>query len=79
MKQIIVKTIGKRTDEDPLKVDLPSYQVIEFLPEKRAKIYVPDDEVDNIDGVITLSKAKIRLKYRGQKWDNPNVTDDVVI
>lgn len=79
MKQIIVKTIGKGIDGDPLKVDLPSYQVIEFLPDKKAKIYIPDDEVDDINGVITLSKIKIRQKYRGQVWDRANITDDVVI
>ena len=79
MKQIIVKTTGKGIIGDPLKINLPSYIIEEILPENKANISVPDDEVDDINGIVTLNKDKIRLKYRGQKWDNPNVTDDVVI
>lgn len=79
MKQIIVKTTGKGIIGDPLKINLPSYIIEEILPENKANISVPDDEVDDINGIVTLNKDKIRLKYRGQKWDNPNVTDDVVV
>ena len=79
MKQIIVKTTGKGIIGDPLKINLPSYIIEEILPENKANISVPDDEVDDINGIVTLNKDKIRLKYRGQKWDNPNVTDDVII
>lgn len=79
MEQIIVKLCGCGTYGDEYRVNLPSYIISEIIDGNKANILVPDDEVDDIDGIIKLSKDKIRLKYRGQKWDNPNVTDDVVI
>ena len=66
MKEIIVKTIGKGTRDEPTKVNLPYYKVLQFLPQGKVKISVPDDEVDE-NG--KLSKEKINQKYRGQKWD----------
>lgn len=75
-KQVIVKTSGKGVKGDPLKVNLPAYQIVEILPGNKAKIIVPDDEVDDKGN---LSKDKIRQKYRGQKWDIPEVCDDVIV
>lgn len=79
MKQVTVKLCGCGTHGDEYRVNLPSYIISEIIDGNKANISVPDDEVDNVNGIIKLSKDKIRLKYRGQSWDRPNVTDDVVI
>lgn len=83
MKQLIVKALGTGQKGDPFRVNLPSYIINEVIIGSpiKANISVPNDEVDvdNITGVVTLSKVKIRLKYRGQSWDKVDVTDDVVI
>lgn len=78
-KKITVKTSGKGIKGDPIKVNLPAYQIVEILPEGKAEILVPEDEVDEIDIGIKLNKDKIRQKYRGQKWDRLDVCDDVVV
>lgn len=60
------------------RIDLPTYQVVEVIGERKAKISVPDDEVDIANGTIKLSKNKIRQKYRGQqRWDRPDIGDDL--
>lgn len=60
-------------------MNLPAYQIIEFLHHKKVKVLIPDDEVDIVNGNCKLSKEKIRQKYRGQnKWDHPKVCDDVI-
>ena len=78
MKEVTVNIIGTgKTFEDRYRVNLPTYRFINIDTEKRqARILVPDDEADE-NG--KLSKDKIRQKYRGQKWDNPTVCDDVLI
>ena len=82
MKQVIVKMCGSGSENDLYRIDLPSYQIIDINYETTpytATILVPNDEVDDINGVITLSLEKIRYKYRGQKWDNPNVCKNCCI
>lgn len=76
IKEIIVRTIGEGIEKDPRRIDLPTYRIIEILPDHKVRILVPDDEVDE-NG--KLSKDKIRQKYRGQKWDRPNVCDNVIV
>lgn len=83
-KEIVVRTTGKGIRGDPIKVNLPSYQIKEILPDNKANILIPDDEVDEIDignynKIVKLNKDKIRQKYRGQKWDRSEVCDDVVV
>lgn len=79
MKQVIVKFCGCGIHGDENRVNLPTYIISEIIDGNKANILVPDDEVDNVDGIIKLSKDKIRLKYRGQSWDRQDVTDDVVV
>jgi len=65
--------IGSGTQADPYRVDLPTWQGIEFDTDKGKKppnawaiVEVPDDEVGP-DG--KLDKEKIKRKYKGQKWE----------
>ncbi len=81
MKKIKVKYCGCGFMTDSYRVNLPTYIDFEIITVDPpvASIEVPDDEVDINNGIVTLSKSKIRQKYRGQKWDNPTVIDDVII
>ena len=73
MTRIRVKMIGSGTDQDPYRVDLPTWSGIEFDTDKgkyppaaKAIVEVPDDEVGS-DGKI--DKKRIKEKYKGQKWE----------
>ena len=84
MAKVKVKVIGKGTDEDPFRVDLPTYQMIprteEYAgPEKKrlvsVEVRVPDDELDDQGWP---DPKKIRRKYRGQpRWDHKNVAKEL--
>jgi len=75
-----VKVTGKGTQEDPFRVDLPTYAMIpgteEFSdPEKKVlasvEVTIPDDECDEKGQPST---EKMRRKYRGQpRWDRPDL------
>ncbi len=78
MAKITAKIIGSGTAEDPFRVNLPTYSMVDE-PDyigKTVKIEVPDDE-------LTADKTrpdsqKLREKYRGQPaWDRANVAADV--
>jgi len=76
MVRVKVKVIGKGTREDPLRVNLPTYFLVEDvdLKDRTVTVEVPDDECK--DG--KLDKEKIRLKYKGQPlWDRQDVTEDL--
>jgi len=85
MVRVKVKVIGKGTEKDPYRVNLPTYVMIPGTevyggPKGqtllRVEVEVPDDECT--DG--KLDKVKIRTKYRGQPaWDRPDILDDVII
>jgi len=74
------KAIGTGTQEDPFRINLPTYTMIPGTekmggPEKRqlisAEIEFPDDEADE-KGYPSLTK--IRKKYKGNpKWDREDV------
>jgi hypothetical protein len=84
MATMTAKIIGSGTDNDPYRIDLPCYQILNPQPSGAVivkngasiSIWLPDDEFDA--NAQRPSKAKIRTKYSGQKlWDRPDVTDDV--
>jgi len=80
MTQLRVKVMGEGTQEDPFRVDLPTYAMIpgteEYAdPEKKVlasvEVQIPDDECDEKG---QPSPEKIRRKYRGQpRWDKPDL------
>lgn len=79
--KIKAKVIGSGTDEDSYRVDLPAYSMVDgtevYVGKKlvEVEVIVPDDECDEKG----LNKTKIRGKYKGQRWDNENVADDVAV
>jgi len=84
MARFRARVIGSGSAEDPYRVDLPNYQMVEPLalppglppkdPKRRVFVEIPDDELNG----GRPSKAKIRQKYRGQPaWDRPDVCDDI--
>ena len=86
LRTIVVKVVGSGTENDPYKVNLPSYTIIKeltprdehgkFHPNPKVMISVPDDEWDEKTG--RLDKKKIRQKYKdNEKWDRPDVGDDI--
>ena len=73
MKRIKVKMIGSGTDDDPYRVDLPTWQGVDFDTDKGKKppdafaiVEVPDDEVDEKG---KINRKRIREKYKGSKWE----------
>lgn len=81
-----MKVVGSGTENDPYRVNLPSYVIIEELTPRdehgifhrnpKVRISVPDDEWDEKTG--RLDKKKIRQKYKdNEKWDRPDVGDDI--
>lgn len=82
--RIKVKMIGSGVRGDAYRVDLPTWQGIEFdtdkgkvPPHAHAIVEVPDDECGP-NGKISL-KA-LRKKYKGQKWEKhtPDIGEDVI-
>jgi len=79
-----VKVIGSGTQEDPFRVDLPTYQMIPGTEEydaadkkvlKKVEVLVPADECDESG---QLSAKKIRTKYKGQhRWDHKDILKTV--
>ena len=73
MMRLKVKMIGSGTMEDPYRVDLPTWQGIEFDTDKgkvppaaKAVVDVPDDEVDEAG---KIKRDYIKKKYKGSKWE----------
>jgi len=73
--KIKVKVVGKGTQDDPFRVNLPTCRMIgEIAKDKTVEVLVPDDECT--DG--KPDKAKIRAKYKGQPlWDREDVLSDI--
>jgi len=73
MRKIKCRLIGKGTEEEPYRINLPTYQVSlneEGIPEidykkREANVLVPDDEVD--PDTLKLKEKYIREKYGG-RW-----------
>ena len=82
--KVRVNVTGSGKQEDPFKVDLPTYQMIPGTEEydkvdkkllKSVEVLVPADECTSKG---QLSKAKIRAKYKGQdRWDREDILTDV--
>jgi len=80
MAKLRVKVTGKGTQDDPFRVDLPTYAMVAGSEEyadkarkilKSVEVLIPDDEVDD-RGKPSLEK--IRKKYKGQPaWDRPDL------
>jgi len=65
--RVKVRLIGEGTEENPYRVPLPTYQIIEIDYERgRAVILIPDDEVK--EGRV--DRERIREKYR--EWYRAN-------
>jgi len=83
-KTMVVKVIGNNTTDGPYRIDLPAYEIIRELNRRpdgtfppgggRVMISVPDDCCDD-NG--ELDNKKIRQKYRGSRWDRPDVGNGV--
>jgi hypothetical protein len=65
--------IGSGTEADPYRVDLPTWQGIQFdtdegkkPPAAKAIIEVPDDEVDKLG---KIKRDYLKQKYKGSKWE----------
>jgi len=82
--KIRMKVVGSGKEDDPFRVNLPTYNMTQGTEEyadaekkilKSVEVEIPDDEVD-AQGFP--DKAKIRSKYKGQPmWDHDGVLSDV--
>jgi len=73
MKRLKVKVIGSGTPDDPYRVDLPTYTMVECDTDKGKKppnafaiVEVPDDEVDEKG---KINRLRLKEKYKGSKWE----------
>jgi len=73
MRKIRVKMIGSGTPDDPYRVDLPNYRIIEAdtdrgirPPKAYAIIEVPNDELTPSG---RISRATLKKKYKGSRWE----------
>jgi hypothetical protein len=82
MRKIQVKIIGSGTESDPYRVDLPTWQGIEFDTDKGKKppnafaiVEVPDDEVDEKG---KIDRKRLKEKYKGSVWEKhkPDIGDE---
>ncbi len=75
------KVIGTGTPNDPIRVDLPTYQMVSgsevpALPAATQSVLVDIPDLDADLGTNRPSKTAIRQRYKGQSWDRPDVSDD---
>jgi len=72
MKRIKVKLVGKGTEENPYRVNLPTWRMDGEADYKNKTCYVLmlDDEVKN----DKIDQEKIRKKYK-KNWSNFNASE----
>lgn len=76
MAIVKVKMSGSGTKQDPFTVNLPTFRVIEKdYQNKTMLIEIPDDEFSK--KTRKPHHAKIRRKYRNQKWDRDTLEKEI--
>lgn len=66
MIKVKVKLIGKGTEDNPFRVDLPTW-TMEGEPDYKKKeccVSIPDDELIIKEGKVVINQDKIRVKYK---------------